>query len=56
LDQHANLVISDADGMVLFDASAAVLDDIIEFDFDGYSSTLTVTTISSGLLLLYPWS
>ena len=43
-DGHT-LVISDAAGVVLYSVTAAADDQVIEFDFNGYSSTLTVTTI-----------
>ena len=49
------LLISDADGVVLYTAKAAAANDYFEFDFNGASHTLTVTTIDSGVLLIYPY-
>ncbi len=49
------LVLSNAAGDVLYSVTAGINNDHFEFDFDGYSDTLTVTTIGGGLLLIYPY-
>lgn len=50
------LLISDAAGVVLFTVKASCNNDYFEFDFNGASHTLTVTTIDSGVLLIYPYT
>lgn len=50
-----DLLISDADGVVLFVIKAGIQYDYIEFDFNGAPHTLTVTTIDSGILIIHPY-
>lgn len=53
---NATLVIDDANGAeALYRASAALDFDYFEFDFNGMVRSFKVTTISSGVLLLYPY-
>jgi hypothetical protein len=50
------LVIDDADGNEpLYRATAVANNDYFEFDFNGASRSLKVTTIGGGKLLLYPY-
>ena len=50
------LLISDDAGVVLYTAVASCNNDYFEFDFNGASHTLTVTTIDGGKLLIYPYT
>ena len=50
------LVIDDADGNEpLYRATAGANNDYFEFDFNGMSRSLKVTTIDGGKLLIYPY-
>jgi hypothetical protein len=50
------LQIDDADGNeMLYYAKAGLANDYFEFDFNGMSRSLKVTTIGGGTLLLYPY-
>ncbi len=49
------LVLKNAAGDTLYSVTAGLNNDYFEFDFDGYSDTLTVDTIDGGLLLIYPY-
>ena len=49
------LLLKDADGVVLYSVRASLQYDYFEFDFNGASHTLTVTTIASGVLMIHPY-
>ena len=55
MSDNAVLDITDADGNVIYHAEAGLDNDYFEFDFNGWPSTLTVATIDSGVLLIYPY-
>lgn len=50
-----DLILSDADGVILLKVKASCAADYIEFDFNGAPHTLTVTTIDTGVLLIHPY-
>ncbi len=50
-----DLILKDADGVVLFQAKAAVAADYIEFDFNGAPHSLVVDTIDTGVLIIHPY-
>lgn len=50
-----DLLIKDANGVVLFEVKASIQYDYIEFDFEGASHSLTVTTIDTGVLIIHPF-